>query len=740
MARRTWAGLPLRLQAFHATLGSVLAGAPKPLSWQSLLSGSLAEKGGRYRFVLIQPKLDYAALQPGGAATDALRAAIARLEFVAAGSARVRITGAVALADEEFATVAQGAVAGLVGSFVLIALWLFLAIRSWRLIIPVLATLVLGLLLTTGFAAAAVGTLNLVSVAFAVLFVGIAVDFAIQFSVRFREMRLHAMDARHALGDTARRVGVQILVAAVATSAGFLAFVPTSFSGVAQLGLIAGLGMLIAFLCTLVFLPAALTLFRPRAEDAEIGFTRLRPVDTAIVRHRRAILAVFGVLAVAGVAGIPFLRFDADPLHTKDPHTEAMATLRDLMADPITTPYSIDALEPDLKQAVATGQRAAGLPLVANTLTLQSLVPEDQAAKLAIIADAANILASTLSSRTPAAPVSPADLRLATRTAAAGLTRATVKLPPESPIALVAADLRALQAAPDAVLVNANGALTRFLPAQLARLRASLGAQPVSVQSIPAAIARDWMLPDGRARVSDHPQARGLGRAGAEPVCRHGERGGPRGGRVGRHDHRHGPHHHGCVPQRGDRCGADDRGHPVRHPAPPARRGPGAGAAAAVVADDRGRVHRAAAAPELRQHHRAAAAARCGRVVQHLFRDELASRRTLPPGIGHGAGGDLLGADDGDGVRLARAIAASGDGEHGGSAADQPGVHAAGHAVLRAGVAGNAAGAGCAGLEKPADLKKGLKRREPYCKSVPRTETCKKLSSRLCRSCSSSSW
>ena len=500
------AGFAASLEAFHKTLASVLAGSPVPLSWQSLLSGSLVDKAGRYRFVLIQPKLDYAALEPGGSATADLRAAAAKLEFVAAGRARVRVTGSVALADEEFATVAQGAVAGLIGSFILIAVWLFLAVRSLRLIVPILLTLILGLVLTTGFAALAVGTLNLVSVAFAVLFVGIAVDFAIQFSVRFRDMRLHAASAEQALIETARRAGAQILVAAIATSTGFLAFVPTSFSGVAQLGLIAGVGMLIAFLCTLVFLPAALTLLRPRAEGQEIGFTRLRPVDTAIVRHRRVILGVFAILAVAGAGGVPFLRFDADPLHTKNPTTEAMTTLRDLMNDPITNPYSIDVLEPDLQQAVAVGQRVATLPTVADVLTLQSLVPDDQQAKLALIADAGNILASTLSNRTPPAPVTPADLRLSARTAAEGLSRATAKLPPESPIAQVAADLQQLQAAPDDVLVAANTALTRFLPEQLNRLRTVLSAQPVTIQSIPQSIARDWVLPDGRARVQITPK------------------------------------------------------------------------------------------------------------------------------------------------------------------------------------------------------------------------------------------
>ena len=508
------AGFAGPLRAFHATLASVLAGTAQPLSWQTLLGGSLAEKAGPYHFVLIQPKLDYSALEPGGAATQALRDAAAKLEFVASGKARVRITGSVPLADEEFATVAQGAVAGLVGSLVLITLWLFLAVRSWRLIVPILLTLVLGLLLTTGFAALAVGTLNLISIAFAVLFVGIAVDFSIQFSVRFREMRLARPDAGDALAETARRAGVQVLIAATATAAGFVAFVPTSFSGVAQLGLIAGIGMVFAFICTLTFLPAALALLRPRPERGEVGFARLRPVDALIVRQRRVLLGVFGILAVAGVAGIAFLQFDADPLHTKDPSTEAMVTLRDLMANPITSPYSIDALEPDLAQAVAVAHRAKALPLVAESLTLDSLVPGDQAAKLALIADAANILGPTLASRTAPATVTPADLRLAAATAATGLTRASAKLPPDAPLGQIAADLRALQAAPDATLLAANQALTRFLPPQLDQLRLALGAQPVTLQSIPAVIARDWLLPDGRARVQITPKPAASGGPG----------------------------------------------------------------------------------------------------------------------------------------------------------------------------------------------------------------------------------
>src|ERR1700758_2095566 len=217
------------LTGFHEAMANPLAGHPHPLSWVRLLGGELADLGGRYKFVLVQPKLDHTRLQPGGAATRAIRDAASRLEFVASGDARVRITGSVALADEEFASVAQGAVAGLIGSVLLISLWLFLAVHTWRLIAPILLTLGLGLMLTLLFAAAAVGTLNLVSVGFGILFVGIAVDFAIQFSVRYREMRREFLDPAQAINETGRQVGGQILVAAAATAAGFLAFLPTDF-------------------------------------------------------------------------------------------------------------------------------------------------------------------------------------------------------------------------------------------------------------------------------------------------------------------------------------------------------------------------------------------------------------------------------------------------------------------------------------------------------------------------------
>ena len=490
---------------FHTALAGVLAGKPEPLSWQKLLGGGLSELAGPYRFVLAQPRQDFGSLQPGGDATDAMRAAIAELEFVKSGAAHVRITGQVALADEEFATVAEGAIEGLIGSVVLITLWLFLAVRSWRLIVPILLTLGLGLMLTVLFAAVAVGTLNLVSVGFGVLFVGIAVDFAIQFCVRFRDKRHETADLPTAMRATAAQAGDQILVAALATAAGFLAFVPTDFSGVAELGLIAGFGMLIAFACTITFLPAAMTLFRPGAETREVGFAFARRLDPVVAAAHRPILGGFLLLAVLAGGLSPLLRFDSDPLNTKNPNTEAMRTLRDLIANPLTNPYTIDILVPSIAEAAALTEKLKILPTVSGVLSLNTFVPTDQKDRLATIADANSLLAPTLAARDPAAPVTPEQMRMAAQAALAQIAPALPKLAKGHPLAAVAEDLRALAQAPDPVLIDANTALTRFLPLQLDNLRTALSAQQVTLATIPAELARDWRLPDGRMRVQVLP-------------------------------------------------------------------------------------------------------------------------------------------------------------------------------------------------------------------------------------------
>src|SRR5262249_57684048 len=100
------------------------------------------------------------------------------------------------------------------------------------------------------------GRFSLIAVAFAVLFVGLGGDLGIKFSVRYRAERHEVDDLHKALVNTASHVGAPLTLAAAATAAGFLSFLPTDYKGLSELGLLAGLGMIIAFLTSITLIPA----------------------------------------------------------------------------------------------------------------------------------------------------------------------------------------------------------------------------------------------------------------------------------------------------------------------------------------------------------------------------------------------------------------------------------------------------------------------------------------------------
>jgi uncharacterized protein len=473
-----------------------------------MLCGGVSNLAGQYQFVLFKPQLDFVrSSRVARRPPQSARRPRSCHSCGAAKRARVRITGPVALADAQFASVAKGTVTGLIVSTLLSTLWLTLAVRSWRLIVPILGPLGLGLMATLLFAAATIRTLNLVSVGFGIRFVGIAVDFAIQFAVRFREALHDANDSAVAFNLTARRADGAILVAALATAAGFLGFVATDFAGVAELGLIAGTGMLIAFLFTMTFLPAAITVFRAHDERTDVGFAWGRTADRLIARWHGRILAGFSVVVVASLALAPRLAFDSDPLDTQNPNTEAMHTLRDLMNQPLSNPYSIDILEPNLKEAQVLAAKLKMLPVASRVPTLASFVPAQQKQKFALLNDAAEILAPTLLPPPDPHATQPAEIRVAARAALTEIDPALRLLPRGTPLAVIAGDLQAVAHAPDSTVHAVGQALTRLLPGELDRLRTALHAEPASLASVPTDIRRDWVLPDQQARIEVLPVA-----------------------------------------------------------------------------------------------------------------------------------------------------------------------------------------------------------------------------------------
>ena len=232
------------------------------------MTGSTTQARELRRFIRVKPILDFDALQPGAAASDAIRKTVAELGLGAESGVTVRLTGPVAIADEEFGSLADGAALNSVLTVVAVLIILWLALRSGKIIFAVVTSLFAGLAITSALGLAMVGALNLISVAFAVLFVGIGVDFGIQFAVRYRRERHLNNDLDAALATAASATAKPLLLAAAATAAGFYAFLPTEYIGVSELGLIAGTGMIVAYLTSVTLLPALLTVLKPPPEPA----------------------------------------------------------------------------------------------------------------------------------------------------------------------------------------------------------------------------------------------------------------------------------------------------------------------------------------------------------------------------------------------------------------------------------------------------------------------------------------
>src|SRR5579863_1618759 len=178
------------MQGLGDVLGLIAKGKPAFFSWRTLISGEPAGLRETRRFILLQPILDNSLLTPAEPAVNAIRQAARDLGFDPANGVRIRLTGSVVLADDQFATLAEraGFMAAAMAAGVL--LMLRLAVRSFRVIACILITTIVGLALTASLGLLMVGRFNLISVAFIPLFVGLGIDFAIQFAVRYRAERV----------------------------------------------------------------------------------------------------------------------------------------------------------------------------------------------------------------------------------------------------------------------------------------------------------------------------------------------------------------------------------------------------------------------------------------------------------------------------------------------------------------------------------------------------------------------
>lgn len=379
------------LRQFATALDANRNNQPFQLSWQQLLFDD--EDKDIYReFITVQPVLDYSKLLPAAGLLDSIRQLSTDSGILNKYRVNLRFTGSVALSHEELESVMQTNKLAIIGAFIFVAIILTLGLGSGRLVLATLITLVTGLILTAGFATLTVGELNLISVAFAVLYIGLGVDFAIHYCLRYRELLIGNNTPASALEMTSIGIGNALILCAFTTAIGFYAFVPTDYDGVAELGWISGSGMFISLLITMTLMPALLKHLSIKPKNNHTGKNAFFLLICNIPsRHALGIKWLTVIAIIFSLFLVPDLEFDSNTLNLQPPGNESVKTFKDLLKEPGNAPLTGKVIAKDIDDARETGRNLEKLPLVDKVVWLEDFVPENQDEKLLLI-DELNLL------------------------------------------------------------------------------------------------------------------------------------------------------------------------------------------------------------------------------------------------------------------------------------------------------------------------------------------------------------
>lgn len=492
-----------------AALTNASRGRSYHLPWETMMYGEKEAAEQRNQFIIIKPYLDKDGMIMGNPPTTVVRQIISKLNL--GDSVKIRLTGDVILSYDNVTTVQESVGFATFASLVLVGLVIIIGLGSGRLVLASLLTLLAGLVWTTGFALFAIGSLNLISITFAVLFVGLGIDYGIQFCLRYRELVEAGHDNRESLITTASGVGTGLFLSCVTTSVGFFAFLPTAYSGVAQLGLISGVGMYIALFCSLTLLPALLTLFRFR-KGMSISFMQKMPITDFPYKHYKAVSVISLVLGLCCAATLPMVYFDYNPLNLYDQKSETIITLKELFKNKQAPPWTISVLTRDKQAAEDIRTKLGQLKEVKWAVTVSDFVPDKMQEKLDIISNIALFMPD---------PQLIKVNKLTYEEKAAALNELEGKLAkfleknPGAPAPKVEKLLAAVREFKKHAQAPGNGEkafavlddnLLYGLPSLLKRLDKMLHPVPFTEADLPADLVRDYVSPNGYYRVQVFPR------------------------------------------------------------------------------------------------------------------------------------------------------------------------------------------------------------------------------------------
>ena len=504
-------------QIGHAAV-EVYSEYPLAVSWEEMLvQGSSLEVKNR-RVIVVHPVLDFESVFAAARPMEIIHRLADDLGYTAERGVSIRITGNPALNYEEMIGIAWDVGGAGAFCFALVVGILVIALRSIKLVSAAVITLLSGLIWTLAFAAFSIGHLNLVSVTFAVLFIGLGVDFAIHLGMSYADLLHTGKNNLQAQEDAVRNVGKSLVLCTVTTAIGFFVFIPTDYRGVAELGLISGVGMFIILFVTLTLIPALLSSWLAPAEN-DRSSSGLRFRDRwwrHLDRYGAWVRRIAAVAGFGAIALLPDARFDENVINMRDPGTESVQAFNDLLSQSgMASPWFVNVVARDLESAQRLADQLEGFESVAHTVTLADYVPSEQDEKREILVDIGYFFPPPTTYPEAPKPEPIEEQISALRELHAYLDRHGA-VRGESPLLDSMSMLRAVLARflekieengdAEAALANLETILLSGFADQMKRLRNALEPGEIALADLPAPLVGRMVAADGSARVQVYPR------------------------------------------------------------------------------------------------------------------------------------------------------------------------------------------------------------------------------------------
>ena len=261
------------------------------------------------------------------------------------GNLKINFTGGMVLDFEEVDSVVTGASKAGILSLIFVSIILWIAFRNILIITSLIISLIVGLILTLGLTTIFIGSLNIISVAFAVLFIGISVDFGIQLALRMFELEetLNIKNIKKKIGE----ISSSLFIVGTTSMIGFLSFIPTNYIGLSELGIISSFGIIIGLLTNMMLLPSLLIFFKVKHEykpKNKMNNIFVQIVNYMSKYHKIYIFVVALILFLAYIS-TKDVYFDSDPIKLKDQKAQSVITALELMEKNPSSDYTISVFQ-----------------------------------------------------------------------------------------------------------------------------------------------------------------------------------------------------------------------------------------------------------------------------------------------------------------------------------------------------------------------------------------------------------